>query len=29
MNSDKFYKFVKDIAGADTILAESVIEAHK
>lgn len=29
MNSAKFYKFVKDIAGADTILAESVIEAHK
>src|SRR5574343_587204 len=29
MTSDKFYKFVKDIAGADTILAESVIEAHK
>lgn len=29
MNSEKFYTFVKTIAGKDTILAESVIEAHK
>ena len=29
MNSEKFYKFVNDIAGKDKILAESVIEAHK
>lgn len=29
MNSEKFYTFVKTIAGNDTILAESVIEAHK
>lgn len=29
MNSEKFYKFVRDIAGNDKILAESVIDAHK
>jgi len=29
MNSEKFYTFVKTIAGKDAILAESVIEAHK
>ena len=29
MNSEKFYKFVRDIAVNDQILAESVIEAHK
>jgi len=29
MKNEKFYKFVKEIAGNDQVLAESVITAHQ